>query len=1067
MEQIKNLINKELETIYNPDTNEIFHFNHLDELVDFLVFFIEFPCNEPKLDNLGTKVIGAFNSFAQENIDVHNLTLALEDLATGFESFLKKIAIYKFKDSPELIYGDGTNYLGLISTTLGSILRGKVAKKDPRNRSIPELNALTVNFNSSSQSISNVIYTYSNNLRNEIHLSPSKSIFDLIKNFQYITAAYLFALEENIKILRSLIDPKFINLEKLKRDFILWESNFIELESKEKTDNTFTFPNLEVSEWQDSITDDGLLPSLPTVDNEFEEINIESPEKKSVIDLFQHSDTFWLIGEPGSGKTTTLQSVAFQRAKEILDLGYINQNQPVFIKANIYHRKFGFKKQITELLGINPSEFDSLIQNGEILILIDGINEIPELEYEFAVKEIKQLINRFPEINLVLSSRKYGFLNHFNIPVYELLPLTDEMIISYLEKNLPQSLDANNHLRNFLYSNSQLMELARNPLLLQMLSKILFTGNLPTNQGQLFKQFTDWIISREEQKKTTKSQKLLFEKILSVIGYKIRLSGKLYSHKTEILQWISDSLSSWNSNENVDKIFSYILDIHILEVDKDANIRFFHEQILEYYCSLELINLYLNNKIKIERISEKTNWFESIILMAGLIDDPNKLILSIYKKNIVLAARCISSSNNISEQTIKTIIDAAAFTILENPTSKNRLNSTIALLEIGNNDAFSIIIKSFDLKGFSWSLTTALKNTVRPEMTTIKLLGFGLTSKKRIRQCLIVFKNQYTPASILNSDEIANAQLSLLEYKNIVSKDITLLSKIGLSQQVLPHAKSIMKKILKNKQLSNPLWNNAVLFSEKFGFLPEFKELILDRIADYESTKEPYTFYSIWIALKTFGFSEKTKNLAMDISKFLMGNELLVLAAKYISTFELSQDYSKEFISDYLYRAATTGRIGQLIECKPLFETLYDFEPLFEIALIQLLTEKKPSAILAFKEVFYPIIENIISEESNKNKLLNLNTDLSPKALKNFITELGINNHFSDYGVVKTYFPNRGGYGFVINLETGSDLYFHNSIMKKENRNFISVGKIVKILDVTQDAKYINQRIKKMILVHP
>ena len=104
--------------------------------------------------------------------------------------------------------------------------------------------------------------------------------------------------------------------------------------------------------------------------------SITKPSRKSVIEIANEQRVFWLIGEPGSGKSTTLQALALQRANEILSTGYLTSPFPVFISANKFDQKASFVQIICDVLKTDLSDVENYLIGGKCWLLIDGVNEI-------------------------------------------------------------------------------------------------------------------------------------------------------------------------------------------------------------------------------------------------------------------------------------------------------------------------------------------------------------------------------------------------------------------------------------------------------------------------------------------------------------------------------------------------------------------------------------------------------------------------------------------------------------------------------------------------------------------
>ncbi len=142
---------------------------------------------------------------------------ALEDLATGFESFLKKIAIVKYEGDTIKLRGDGVHYVGLLHTPLGALLEGKVGKSAKSNASL--LLSPVVTFAYDDKSIRSSIYNYTRLVRNGVHISEQKSLFDIMRLFSIVMAGYLLATEENLCLIREKTDPLFRYLKHFQESF--------------------------------------------------------------------------------------------------------------------------------------------------------------------------------------------------------------------------------------------------------------------------------------------------------------------------------------------------------------------------------------------------------------------------------------------------------------------------------------------------------------------------------------------------------------------------------------------------------------------------------------------------------------------------------------------------------------------------------------------------------------------------------------------------------------------------------------------------------------------------------
>ncbi|MFC1997266.1 NACHT domain-containing protein [Chloroflexota bacterium] len=130
-----------------------------------------------------------------------------------------------------------------------------------------------------------------------------------------------------------------------------------------------------------------------------------------------------LTGNPGSGKTTALAYLATNLSRRDESLGDLRNHLPIFLHANdlslpldetqailtpiidtLEARSTALRK--TRL----PSVINNAFSNGQVVLLIDGLDEISSGPLENISKYLEQLQNDFPEIRVVVSTAP-GFVD--------------------------------------------------------------------------------------------------------------------------------------------------------------------------------------------------------------------------------------------------------------------------------------------------------------------------------------------------------------------------------------------------------------------------------------------------------------------------------------------------------------------------------------------------------------------------------------------------------------------------------------------------------------------------------
>ncbi len=231
--------------------------------------------------------------------------------------------------------------------------------------------------------------------------------------------------------------------------------------------------------WQRVI---GSVPPLP-----LGEETVVPPS--NLIDRFQQADRALLIlGEPGSGKTITLISLA----QELIALAEADPEQPIPVIFNLIswaekresisawlEEELTAKYQIPPLLGRQWLADDALV------LLLDGLDEVMPNHRKACVAAINQFRKERGLTGLVVSSRHktYQAVNgHLQLnSAFLLQPLTKKQIDVYLAA----AGEPLNGLRTAVRQDSVLQEMAQTPLMLHVLSAAYWqTKTVPDNDGQ-------------------------------------------------------------------------------------------------------------------------------------------------------------------------------------------------------------------------------------------------------------------------------------------------------------------------------------------------------------------------------------------------------------------------------------------------------------------------------------------------------------------------------------------------------------------------------------------------------
>jgi len=193
----------------------------------------------------------------------------------------------------------------------------------------------------------------------------------------------------------------------------------------------------------------------------------------ALIDIFDRMNGKLLIlGDPGGGKTTSLLSLA----RELLRRADADDHHPIPIILNISSwgdKQLALDEWLVEELNSKyqvPRKVGAgWVANDEVLLLLDGLDEVSENARDNCVKAINHFRSEHGFVDVVVCSRikDYEALSHqlrLNGAII-IQPLTDDQIQTYLN-----ALGADVAIvRDLITHDEQLRELAHTPLMLSIM----------------------------------------------------------------------------------------------------------------------------------------------------------------------------------------------------------------------------------------------------------------------------------------------------------------------------------------------------------------------------------------------------------------------------------------------------------------------------------------------------------------------------------------------------------------------------------------------------------------------
>lgn len=376
--------------------------------------------------------------------------------------------------------------------------------------------------------------------------------------------------------------------------------------------------------------DFGLMVQTVERDREERGERQEKVERLTVLEGLRKyvSEHVLLVGRPGSGKSTALARLLLEEAQKAIG----NQLKiPVLVELRYYRTSIldliqDFLQRHDPNLTVDAETLKRWLRQGQLLLLVDGLNELPSEEARRDLHKLRQDYQKTTP--MIFTTRDLGVGGDLDIAKkLEMLPLTKMQMQQFVHAYLPQQ--GEEMLRQL---DSRLREFGQTPLLLWMLCSMFDRkGKVPPNLGLVFRQFAlsydrklkqDIPISGESRRwwqRMLEHLAWMMTKGEAPTELKVAiprqqpeavltefLQGKVAHSEDCALRWLEDLLKH-----------------HLIQLRAGNQIEFRHQLIQEYYtaeCLLKLLPSLSDDCLKRGYLNY-LKWIEPLALMLELVED--------------------------------------------------------------------------------------------------------------------------------------------------------------------------------------------------------------------------------------------------------------------------------------------------------------------------------------------------------------------------------------------------------------------------------------------------------------
>lgn len=609
-------------------------------------------------------------------------------IAVDFENYLQLIATvrYPVHDNQELFDGSAQHF-GIFGSQLGQLLRGNLrlrggaspAAKSPYRRGKP-----IVTFNDRGTSPKDRSFLLALDYRNEVHDAEAMNTLTLAGHVQQLCAAFLFATEENLAVLQEALFE--------------FRDAMGQLVSRCRGKRPpFYLP---------------LAFALMKNDKGRYVLDRSASNRGETLDTLQHKAhaapddlAIVLLGEPGAGKSTVVHELAVHQAQAVLNAPFSRVRVPVLLEAKDIAEHRTLFQLVCSQLGCVDEAAIALAREGRLLIVLDGLNEVPTRLVSAVKTDLRVLAWDFPAVSFVITGRRH--VSTIDLPFRHLwvCDLTVADIRTYVEHVVRDRTEAARFFAD-LQAVPRLLKLCHSPLLLWMLTEISretetatnhtrHVLRIPENTGRLLKQFMTQFLDRERDQGNlctadglTAIDPATVHDVLGYLAFKMRESNEVATTRERCRALINERLPSLQSNIGAIDFLHVVCNARILDLTEEETVRFFHELGQEYFAAAESVRCWRGDHTATHVLGDDADWMETRKLFFGLLDpaEQSQLIPRLAESNVAGLALCVMDAINPSASHQEQVVRHATG-VLGDDVAGNAIDAYLALSRVWSESA--------------------------------------------------------------------------------------------------------------------------------------------------------------------------------------------------------------------------------------------------------------------------------------------------------------------------------------------------------------------------------------------
>ena len=424
--------------------------------------------------------------------------------------------------------------------------------------------------------------------------------------------------------------------------------------------------------------------------------DLAETSKRNIEDKLAANSRTMILGRAGSGKTTILQWIAVRAARSDFTgvLTHLNGYIPFFVRLREYvgtslPQPEDFVTDMAPMLTaeLPPGWVRSQLRTGRALLLIDGVDELPGNEREKVVVWLQDLIDLFPQIRYVITTRPVAvstsWLDDLRFVHTSLEAMPPSLVVAFVhhwhdaacDRLTDDESDERARLAEYqgsllkaIYNDRSLRDLADTPLLAGLLCALNrhLRSQLPRRRSEIYARALTMFDQRDRTRNIAVSGDVVLDlaaktRLLADIALWMVRNGESEIDWETAIGLIARSLSSLPGIAyELQRVLRMLLERSgLLREPASGHLDFVHRTFQEYLAAWAAVDGDVIGELI--RNAHDDQWREVLMMAAGQANYPqtNRLIRGLLRparsnavtiQRLLLAVACLEEVRSLDSE---------------------------------------------------------------------------------------------------------------------------------------------------------------------------------------------------------------------------------------------------------------------------------------------------------------------------------------------------------------------------------------------------------------------------------